>query len=478
MGLAGSLGSAGLWVMGVAASAPVVVLVGGVTTMYASTGVLGVPAAFLVLAFALAPVTGAVMAAARHVGHAATVYAVVARGFGGTAGVASGLVAVAAYTAIGCSLYGLLGSVLAGTLGGPWWGWALAAWVVVAGFGAVALTTNVTVIAVGVAVQLVIVGVVIGVGLFHPATSVGLTGFAPSRLLAGGWAGVGGVLAFGVAAFIGYESPASYVEETRTPTAVVRGGFAGLGFLGVLYAVAAWAVGLAYGCSQVVSAARDPKSGMPLSLLGGYAPLGVLVLVVGIVLSMLSFHQLAARYLYRLGRDRVLPAGLGRVGRGVHAGAPQTGSWVQSAIALVVIVVAAALGVDPVAGLFVPASTFAAVAVLTMLAAASAAAGRFFARGGGGREGWWIRRLFPASGAVFAGAVAGVVVANVHTLLGVGSHAATTVVLPALVALVAMVGAGRGWWLRRKRPDVFHAIGHGQTSPAARLDPRLAELTL
>jgi hypothetical protein len=71
-----------------------------------------------------------------------------------------------------------------------------------------------------------------------------------------------------------------------------------------------------------------------------------------------------------------------------------------------------------------------------------------------------------------------VVVANLHTLLGIGSHAATTVALPSLVGLVAVAGALRGWWLRRRRPDVFVSIGRGQTSPAARLDPRLAELTL
>jgi hypothetical protein len=71
-----------------------------------------------------------------------------------------------------------------------------------------------------------------------------------------------------------------------------------------------------------------------------------------------------------------------------------------------------------------------------------------------------------------------VVVANLHTLLGVGPHAATTVVLPALVGFGALCGTGRGWWLRRHRPDVFAGIGRGQTSPAARLDPRLAELSL
>jgi amino acid transporter len=323
-----------------------------------------------------------------------------------------------------------------------------------------------------------IVGAVIAAGLGHPAAGLTVTGFAPAQLLGGGWASVGGVLAFGVAAFIGYESPASYVEETRTPTAVVRAGFAGVGFLGVLYAVAAWAVGLAYGSTQVVSAARDPRSSMPLGLLGGYAPLGVLVLVVGIVLSMLSFHHLAARYLYRLGRDRVLPTALGRVGHGVRAGSPQAASWVQSAIALVVIVVTAVLGVGPVAGLFVPASTFAAVGVLAVLAAASAAAGRFFARGGGDRDGWWTRRLFPPAGTVAAGGVCAVVVANLHTLLGVGPHAPATLLLPALVGVVALGGAGRGWWLRGHRPDVFAGIGRAQTSPAARLDPRLAELSL
>jgi hypothetical protein len=71
-----------------------------------------------------------------------------------------------------------------------------------------------------------------------------------------------------------------------------------------------------------------------------------------------------------------------------------------------------------------------------------------------------------------------VVVANLHTLLGVGAHAITTAVLPTLVGVVAVGGAVRGWQLRRHQPDVFAGIGRGQTSPAGRLDPRLAELSL
>jgi hypothetical protein len=79
---------------------------------------------------------------------------------------------------------------------------------------------------------------------------------------------------------------------------------------------------------------------------------------------------------------------------------------------------------------------------------------------------------------VAAGGVCAVVVANLHTLLGVGPHAPTTVLLPALVGVVALGGAVRGWWLRRHQADVFAGIGRGQSSPAARLDPRLAELSL
>jgi ATP-dependent DNA ligase len=41
--------------MAVSASSPMVVLVGGIVTMYAATGAVGVPASFLVLAVALAP---------------------------------------------------------------------------------------------------------------------------------------------------------------------------------------------------------------------------------------------------------------------------------------------------------------------------------------------------------------------------------------------------------------------------------------
>jgi hypothetical protein len=141
------------------------------------------------------------------------------------------------------------------------------------------------------------------------------------------------------------------------------------------------------------------------------------------------------------------------------------------------IVVAATVGADPVTGLFVPASTLAAVGVLSLLTAGSWAAGRFFAAGGGAHEGRLIRIVAPVLGVVAGATVLAVMLAHLDRLLGVAPGAWSTRMIPALIAAVALVGVGWALWLRRHRPDVYAGIGRG-TRPAGRLDPRLAELSL
>ena len=87
-----------------------------------ATGVVGVPLSFVVIAVALVPLTVAYVAACRHVAHAAPAYALVAQGLGRVWGVAAAGVALLSYNCIGISLYGLLGALLDGVLGLPWWG--------------------------------------------------------------------------------------------------------------------------------------------------------------------------------------------------------------------------------------------------------------------------------------------------------------------------------------------------------------------
>ena len=66
--------------------------------------------------------------------------------------------------------------------------------------------------------------------------------------------------------------------------------------------------------------------------------------------ALLSFHNGVARYLFALGRERVLPAALSRVS--TRSGGPVAGSLAQTPLAVVVLAIFALAGADPVLELF------------------------------------------------------------------------------------------------------------------------------
>ncbi|MBO4209413.1 APC family permease, partial [Micromonospora echinofusca] len=72
----------GLWVFGAAASAPMVVLAGGIVATYATTGVVALPLTFVLVAAVVAVLAVGYAAMARQVGHAAAYYGILAAGLG------------------------------------------------------------------------------------------------------------------------------------------------------------------------------------------------------------------------------------------------------------------------------------------------------------------------------------------------------------------------------------------------------------
>jgi hypothetical protein len=73
-----SVGSSGLSVLGVSASAPMTVLAGGVIATFATAGVLGVPLAFILLTIPLLLVSVGLVAMSRDMEHAGAFYAFLA----------------------------------------------------------------------------------------------------------------------------------------------------------------------------------------------------------------------------------------------------------------------------------------------------------------------------------------------------------------------------------------------------------------
>src|SRR5215469_5092034 len=121
--------------------APLTVAAGVIPTAYATTGLTGIPAAFLVIAVILGIFATGYVAMARHITNAGAFYAFIAQGLGRVSGVAAALVALLAYSFLQVGLYGAFGpnaaSEAAAHLGvhEPWWAWALGAWAAITVLG-------------------------------------------------------------------------------------------------------------------------------------------------------------------------------------------------------------------------------------------------------------------------------------------------------------------------------------------------------
>jgi len=473
-----SVGPGALWLFGVGASAPLTVVGGAVVATFATTGVVGLPLAFVVLAVALLPLAVPYVVMARHVGHPAPFYGTLGR-VSGMLGVAGGWVSLLAYNCIQISLYGLLGDTLATNFGGPWWVWAGTAFIVVASLGRLRLNLNGSVFAWLLIFELTVLVIFNLAAFLHPAGGhVSFEPLSPDTLLAGG-AGVGGAFAFGVACFAGFETPAAYAEEARSPRAIALATFLGLGSLVVLYGVSSWALAVTVGPDRVADAAREDPGLVSSLLEDRFGTLGAgaagLLLITSIVAAMLSFHNTAARTMFGMAREKVLPAGLAHIGVGTRGGAPTRASAVQSVTALLVLAGAVLFEVAPLS-LFTWLGTIGGLAVLFLLVVTALAAKKYFAAGGGGHEGAFVVHLAPVGGFIAGVLVLFTAGANLDSLLGLPQGSPLGWLAPALIGAVALVGLLHGVAVRYGSPDTYRGITRGRPNPLAVPDPRLADL--
>jgi amino acid transporter len=454
------------------AAAPLTVVAGVVTTGYAVTGVTGIPLAFLAIGAVLAVFSVGYVAMARHVANAGAFYAYVARGLGRPLGVAAAWVALLAYNALQCGLYGAVGvaaePVLARWFGVEthWWVVALASWLVVAVLGVLRVDVNGRVLAVLLIAEIAVIVVFSVADLLHPAGgTVTFDTLSPANLAA---PGIGAILALAMLGFVGFESAVVFCEESRDPVRTVpTATFTSVALIAVLYAFGSWAMTVAVGPDRIAAVAREqgPETifGLATGHLGPFAAdTGRTLFLTSLVAAMIAFHNTTARYFYALGREGVLPRPVGAAGR--RTGSPMAGSLLQSLVGLVVIVVFAVAGLDPLVQLFFWGGTGGGLGVLLLTATTAVAVVAFFARGGArdahagrGRRGL----VAPVVSALALWTVAGLALANLPTLLGVAPDAPVRWLVPG--AYLAAAAAGFGWALvlRARRPHVYRRIGLG-----------------
>ncbi|GAA4099235.1 APC family permease [Nonomuraea soli] len=460
------------------AAAPLTVVAGVLPTAIAATGITGLPIAFIAIGLVLALFSVGYVAMARHMANAGAFYTYISRGLGRPAGVPAAWVAILAYNGLAVGAFFMLGvqtsALLEGWLGAaiPWWAFALLAWAVVAALGVLRVDVNGKLLAVLLTAEVAII-LLFNLGDLINPSPAGLTleTLSPGLLFT---EGVAPLIVIATLGFVGFEAAVVFSEESREPRRTVPlATYASVAIIAGLYALSAWALSVATGPANLVAAAQKDGPEM-IFVLGGAHFGGVVVdiarvlFITSLLAACISFHNTIARYLFALGRERIIPDAFGRTS--LRTGAPRTASIAQSTLALVVILAVWLLGADPIQAFFVGGATGGA-GVLLLLFVTAVAVIAFFAREPGG-ESLWHRLIAPVPAALILAVMAFIAFTNFEALLGVPEGDPLAMIIPIVYAAVAVIGVVWALILRSTQPGVYALVGMGAKAATAKESAR------
>ncbi|MFC5803622.1 APC family permease [Streptomyces formicae] len=469
------LGTAGLLLSVLAASAPLMVVAGVMPTVFGVMGIVGQPLLYVILGVVLILFSVGYAEMSRHVHNAGAFYAYIARGLGSTAGAGASLTALVAYSAMQVGIYGILGFEVSGLLAThldltvAWWVPALVVALAVAVLGWLKIDLNAKVLGVLLVIECTLVVIFDVAAVAEPGSAgISFSAFDPATLSG---AGLGTALCFCIAAFTGFEQSPVYAEETSRPHVVVsRVMFLAVGFVALFLAVGAWALTVATGPGAITAQAGEQGPGLLFSLtearLGGtFTDVLHVLFVTGMFAALLSFHNVVARYAFAMGREGLLPAAFGRTNK--TSGAPATGSLLQSAVSVLVIAAFAVTDdkpagdpTAPVLRLFTWMGNVGALGVILLMAAASFAVIAFFwRRGAAGAQMW--RLIASGLAGIALLAIAVYTVKDFDVLIGAGPDSSLSWILPGIIGLALVAGLAYGAVLKSARPEVHARIGMG-----------------
>jgi amino acid transporter len=278
---------------------------------------------------------------------------------------------------------------------------------------------------------------------------------------------------FAFTSFIGFESAALYGEESRNPErSIPLGTYISVGLISVFYGFTSWVAVGAVGADKLQAVAGKELGNLFFALNTQYVnsfltKVMTLLLVTSLFASLLALHNAASRYMFALGRERILPRFLG-VAHGRHQ-APSRASLVQTAVNIVVVATLAIAGADPYLNLATTTLGLGTIGIVVLQAAASFSVIGFF-RARPDRH-WCKTLLAPLLGGLGLIAASVLVVANYSTLTGSSSSLVNS--LPWMLAVVAVGGVAYALWLRTYRRAVYAGLAGGEveadaSSPARR----------
>ncbi|GIF05401.1 APC family permease [Actinoplanes siamensis] len=402
---------------------------------------------------------------------AGAAYPQIARGLGRPAALTGAWLALAGYHAVQLGLYALTGQAAAPLLHSwfgvtpPWWAMAAGCWVVVAGCGTLRVEAAAAVVAVLTVAEVAVLSGLAAANVVRPAGGrIGTGTFLPGDVSGIDRPLLGLLLAAAVLGFAGFETTGVYAEEARDPRrAPGRAARLSVLLLALLLAGAIWSLIVGAGPRGVAGLAATRGPELLFALAGDrLAPwavtIGRLMLLTGLLAAILAVHHVIARYLFALGRERVLPGVLADVSPRTRA--PRAASLAQSLIAGAALTGAVLAGAEESIRTARWLAIGGGLAVLVLLLLAAVAALLHLNRVPGG-ENLWTRFVAPVLSTVSLGVLLQLACLNLRGLLGVPAGSPWVRVVAAGLAACPVAGLGHALVLRWLRPVRYAGIGLG-----------------
>lgn len=433
----------------------------------------GIPVAVIVVAIALLLFAIGYAQMSKELVNAGGFYAIAVKGLGRTAGLVTGLIATLGYNFFVAGALGTIGfftgAVVLPALFGFEVHWFLAGVVL---FGIVFLLArsgiHMSAVVLGVALILEIVILVAFAVSVLVQTGFSLEAFTLAlspEILVGGSIWIAFLMV--ATAFIGFEATALFSEEAREPRKTIpRATYTAIIAIGVLHAFTGWAIVSAVGVEGAQGVALDSLAAgdMTLVLIDTYlgpiiGMIALVLLVVSLFAAQLAFHNAAARYLYALGRARVLPKWLATTNRN---GAPERAQLVNLLFAVAVAgIFALAVETDPDGNPLPPVLTlvpvglgFGTLAVLIVQTIAALSVVAYFRKQSDPRL--WSTLIAPGIGFLALLGFSGGAIFN-FTLVA-GSEALYVRLMPWLLVVALVGGIGYAFYLRTRKPEIYEQL--------------------
>jgi amino acid transporter len=477
-----AVGTFGVIFMAVATAAPITAMVGNVPIAVGFGNGSHAPAGYLVATIVLGLFAIGYATMAKHITATGAFYGFISHGLGRVMGMASGLIITLAYIVFEASLIGIFAfffqNFLASQLGVTIH-WLIPALLMLAlncvltyfdvnltaKVLGVFLITEIFMLALGAVAVAVKGGGPDGFAIAETLNPVGA--FQPAAI-AGASAGLG--LFFAFWSWVGFESTAMYGEESKDPKRIIpRATMIAVLGVGIFYVFVSWMAIAGTGPQRAIELAQSADTSSEIffapvrDTYGEWAiTLFNILLVTGSFACGMAFHNCASRYLYALGREG-LSEGLQKTLGATHKkhGSPYIASFVQSGIALVLVLAFFVAGMDPYIHMYTLLAILGTMAILIVqsLCAFSVVAYFHFHKNHPSSAHWFKTFLAPLTGGIGMLYVVYLLWEHKESAAGAASGTLLFKLTPWIVVGVFAFGAAMALYFKFKDKRRYELIG-------------------